>query len=335
MAEGTEVFLNVYDVVPPSGDEGSSTAPLTRINNITRNLFGGLGGVFHGAIVVGDVEYSFGYCESGSGVYHLRVKSNPMYTFRETISLGKTTLDQAQINAIIRRMREEWPGSSYDLLSRNCCHFCDELASMLCVDPVPAWLNRFAVTGAAAMQATNDASNTMRNVRDELVRVSGETVSILRSNLKTAVAAVQAKAATAAPEGSRRAAVVGHGAALAAHAGGALRAAAKGLHTAINGPSRPGGGGGDAAGYLPPAYDDSASLPPAPEAAAAAAVAAADAGLAGAGGSEASLASMSSHRAALPTTALRWGGGSGSFVGSGASLGLPQEGQEGAAARAE
>jgi hypothetical protein len=28
----------------------------------TRSLFGGLGGIFHGAVVLGDVEYSFGYC---------------------------------------------------------------------------------------------------------------------------------------------------------------------------------------------------------------------------------------------------------------------------------
>jgi hypothetical protein len=30
----------------------------------TRGLFGGVGGVFHGAIVLGDVEWSFGYCVS-------------------------------------------------------------------------------------------------------------------------------------------------------------------------------------------------------------------------------------------------------------------------------
>lgn len=37
--------------------------------------------------------------ESGSGVYHVKAKENPMYTFRETISLGSTTLDHAQVRA--------------------------------------------------------------------------------------------------------------------------------------------------------------------------------------------------------------------------------------------
>jgi hypothetical protein len=114
----------------------------------TRKLFGGVGGVFHGAIVIGDWEYSFGYCvsgcmsdwlagspcvdrpwqpinicmrltppaahnlipaiqiprshpqqESGTGVYHVRPGRNPMYTFRETMSLGATSLDAEQVGA--------------------------------------------------------------------------------------------------------------------------------------------------------------------------------------------------------------------------------------------
>lgn len=112
---------------------------------------------------------------------------------------------RAQIAAIVRRMRDEWQGPEYDLLSRNCwcafrvcfaccglhqgqhrcsqmaqpppqtpphthtsrrSHFCDVLASQLGVAPVPGWLNRFAETGAAAMQATNDASNTVRFLWD-------------------------------------------------------------------------------------------------------------------------------------------------------------------------
>jgi hypothetical protein len=47
-----------------------------RLNRITREL--GLGGVFHGAIQIGataqlgsaePVEFSFGWCERGTGVY--------------------------------------------------------------------------------------------------------------------------------------------------------------------------------------------------------------------------------------------------------------------------
>ncbi|KAI8471534.1 MAG: PPPDE putative peptidase domain-containing protein [Monoraphidium minutum] len=318
-----EVLLNVYDVVPPDqGAPGAPAAPITRLNNLTRNLFGGVGGIFHGAVVIGDIEYSFGYCESGSGVYHIKAKQNPMYTFRETLSLGSTTLDHAQIMAIIRRMRAEWLGPSYDLLSRNCCHFCDVLASELCVTPVPAWLNRFAVTGAAALQATNDASNAMRGMRDELTRLSGESYSWVRSNLQRTVQAVQEGVQTARAGGLRE----------------SVRAAARGWQTALNGrPGAPGSGaddGGDGAGGDGAGGDGAgvAAGAPAEGEPAGGGGGGGGGGMAGVGGSSGSIASSaSSHRTALPTTALRWSGSmgaadgarAGSFVGSGEALGKP------------
>ncbi len=43
----------------------------------------------------------------------------------------------AQIKAILQRLKTDWPGLSYDLLSRNCCHFCEVLCQELEVKPVP------------------------------------------------------------------------------------------------------------------------------------------------------------------------------------------------------
>lgn len=37
---------------------------------------------FHGAVQLDDSEWSFGYCESGTGVYCCRARSNSLYTFR-------------------------------------------------------------------------------------------------------------------------------------------------------------------------------------------------------------------------------------------------------------
>jgi len=36
-------------------------------------LLHGTTGVFHGAIVLGTVEFSFGFCEQGTGVYAVKV----------------------------------------------------------------------------------------------------------------------------------------------------------------------------------------------------------------------------------------------------------------------
>jgi hypothetical protein len=42
----------------------------------THALLYRLAGVFHGAIVLGTVEFSFGFCEQGTGVYAVKVRSH-------------------------------------------------------------------------------------------------------------------------------------------------------------------------------------------------------------------------------------------------------------------
>jgi hypothetical protein len=153
----------------------------------------------------------------------------------------------------------------------------------------------------------------------------------VRSNLSNFKAVVKEQAEAERVAGNAAGVAGGSSQWVAQAANSALRAAARGLNVALNG--RPGApsaapAGGDA--------KSAAALPAAGATGAGAAAAAADAADGGLprGGSESSLAdSVSSHRAALPTTALRWmasgvsdttPASSGSFVGSGAPLGLPQ-----------
>lgn len=63
-----------------------------------------------------------------------------MYKYRESIPLGMTALDQQKVRSILVGMSKEWPGNSYDLLAKNCNHFCDELSRRLGVGPIPGWL---------------------------------------------------------------------------------------------------------------------------------------------------------------------------------------------------
>lgn len=87
--------------------------------------------------VYGEDEWSFGFCESGSGVFSCPIGKNPMYTYRERIVLGETECGIAAVNRILRELSREWPGHSYDLLSRNCNHFCDVLCERLGVPKLP------------------------------------------------------------------------------------------------------------------------------------------------------------------------------------------------------
>jgi hypothetical protein len=59
-----------------------------------------------------------------------------------------------QVRQILQRMSQEWQGHTYDLLARNCCHFCEVLArEMGTAQPVPGgWPGR-AAAGPASGQA--------------------------------------------------------------------------------------------------------------------------------------------------------------------------------------
>ncbi|GFH27433.1 predicted protein, partial [Haematococcus lacustris] len=128
-----QVWLNVYDVTA-TGNENVS-AMVVKINNLGRDL--GLGGVFHGAVQIDQFEWSFGFCEQGTGVYVVEARKNPIYHYRESVDLGYSPLSKQQIKQLLRQMKQQWPGASYELLSRNCCHFCEALAEGLGVRPLP------------------------------------------------------------------------------------------------------------------------------------------------------------------------------------------------------
>ena len=49
-----------------------------------------------------DAEWSFGYCERGTGVYSCNPRDNPMYSFRETVTLGATTLSESEVSAAVQ-----------------------------------------------------------------------------------------------------------------------------------------------------------------------------------------------------------------------------------------
>lgn len=45
---------------------------------------------------------------------------------------------------MVATLQQAWQGAQYELLTRNCLHFCDAFCAQLEVPPIPAWLNRMA-----------------------------------------------------------------------------------------------------------------------------------------------------------------------------------------------
>uniref|UniRef100_A0A7N0RB90 PPPDE domain-containing protein n=2 Tax=Kalanchoe fedtschenkoi TaxID=63787 RepID=A0A7N0RB90_KALFE len=166
----TEVILHIYDVTNSGSDKTNNT--IVQINKIFKDGIG-LGGIFHSAVqVYGDEEWSFGFCEQGTGVFSCPCGKNPMYTYRESIVLGKTEFSIFEVNQLLRKLGREWPGYSYDLLAKNCNHFCDEFCDSLGVPKLPGWVNRFANAGDAALEVAGNTAVLLKQAKTEIVSAS-------------------------------------------------------------------------------------------------------------------------------------------------------------------
>lgn len=106
-------------------------------------------GVFHSGVEVNGTEWSFGACDTGSGVFNTtpRVPLGTS-TFRESIEIGTTALSRGEINDVIGELSAAYQGASYNLTSKNCNTFSNALCMRLCNAPIPAWVNRVADLGA-------------------------------------------------------------------------------------------------------------------------------------------------------------------------------------------
>lgn len=125
------VYLNVYDLTP--------------INGYAYWL--GLG-VYHSGVQVHGVEYAFGaHDHSTTGVFEVEPKQCPGFTFRKSISIGRTDLGAKEVRALIEKLSKEYLGNTYHLISKNCNHFCNDLCIRLTAKPIPSWVNRLARLG--------------------------------------------------------------------------------------------------------------------------------------------------------------------------------------------
>ena len=94
-----------------------------------------------------------------------------------------------QFRRSIEGLQDEWQGWTYDLLSRNCNHFCEALVEILGVGPLPgasderqrmrngpsnparpdssgaaAWVNRFAVNADYALETSQTALTEVKKI---------------------------------------------------------------------------------------------------------------------------------------------------------------------------
>jgi len=140
------VWLHIYDV---------SGSTLRIVNNLARPVGTG---AFHAGVEVFGQEWSFGYAaESRTGIYNCRPRCNTAHKYRESLPMGVTSLSEAEVRRLIEALKAEWPGCSYDLLIRNCCHFSDSFCRALGVGPTPEWVTNLAGAGARIVGGVDQA----------------------------------------------------------------------------------------------------------------------------------------------------------------------------------
>lgn len=103
-------------------------------------------------MVINGREYAYGgHDKRGvTGVYWTKPKTIPPgATFKVEILHGFTLSPQNEIDAIIHEVSNEFQGTAYNLLSKNCNHFTAYLCQRLTGRSGPSWLNRAASIGVA------------------------------------------------------------------------------------------------------------------------------------------------------------------------------------------
>ncbi|KAI1442055.1 DUF862-domain-containing protein [Annulohypoxylon stygium] len=134
----TEIVINVYDLLPAG-----------RLSSVLWTVGASL---LHSGVVINGKEYAYGgHDQRGmTGVYWTRPKTEPPGgTFKTEILHGFTFATQAEIDTIIRHASDEFQGTAYNLLTKNCNHFTSYLCQKLTGRPGPGWLNRAASIGVA------------------------------------------------------------------------------------------------------------------------------------------------------------------------------------------
>ncbi|KAK9109982.1 hypothetical protein Sjap_018042 [Stephania japonica] len=122
------VYLNVYDLHPINGS----------IYWLGLDLY-------HSGIQVHAVEYEFGGHDSPStGIFKGKPRKCPGLTFRKSILIGRTDLGPHEVHKFMEELSKSYTETSYNLITKNCNHFCNDVSLRLLGKQIPRWINRLA-----------------------------------------------------------------------------------------------------------------------------------------------------------------------------------------------
>jgi hypothetical protein len=77
------------------------------------------------------VEWSYGYCETGSGLFALQPGRCSLGPLKESVLLGSTSLTVDEIISVLHNLAPQWMGIDYNITRKNCVRFCAEFLHKL------------------------------------------------------------------------------------------------------------------------------------------------------------------------------------------------------------
>lgn len=164
IAETFPVTLNIYDI----GTSGKVAA----LNKVLRPLGTG---AFHCGVEVFGTEWSYGDFPEGSGVFSCDPQDCEGHVFQESVHLGGTVTPPLEFAKLMEYLEVNWQGREYDLLTRNCTHFCQELCVTLAVRSMPDCVTNLAETALAMAKMSRRIDRQRKSIG-----------TLLRSRMMTA-----------------------------------------------------------------------------------------------------------------------------------------------------
>ncbi|CDF36805.1 unnamed protein product [Chondrus crispus] len=108
---GAPVELNVYDLQHPDNPDAVPT--------INWYLYGVGMGLYHSGVSIYGTEYCYGgHADDDTGVFEVVPRKAPDAKFRQTVFVGRTSLNPQQVSELVKAMAHVWSGNSYNLLTR-------------------------------------------------------------------------------------------------------------------------------------------------------------------------------------------------------------------------
>mmetsp|Transcript_45395 Transcript_45395/g.144415 ORF Transcript_45395/g.144415 Transcript_45395/m.144415 type:complete len:162 (+) Transcript_45395:114-599(+) len=99
-------------------------------------------------VEVGGLEYFYGWCKEGSGLWCCVPTQLPQESawsraiYRQTVDMGMLMAQNDELEAIMNEMHAKYTGEAFDPLEHNWNNFVGDLCKRLTDETVPRWINQ-------------------------------------------------------------------------------------------------------------------------------------------------------------------------------------------------